>query len=167
MENQTTGFLIAYEVKECEDKVKGFGVFAKEDIPKGTMTWQPTTLVKKLSVQEVYASLKLMTFSEAHTFIKQAFVMPSEDDKLCINPDDDGRFTNHSSNPNQYVPEGGKEAFAARDIKAGEELTIDYSGLACPKWYKELCQKYDVMTTAQVVEFEKMRRSPQIPSGEG
>ena len=54
--------------------------------------------------------------------------------------------------------ESGKEAFAARDIKAGEELTIDYSGLACPKWYKELCQKYDVMTTAQVVEFEKMRR---------
>ena len=45
MKNPTTGFLIAYEVKECKDKVKGFGVFAKEDIPKGTMTWQPTTLV--------------------------------------------------------------------------------------------------------------------------
>ena len=103
MKNPTTGFLIAYEVKECKDKVKGFGVFAKEDIPKGTMTWQPTTLVKKLSLLEVYALLKLMTFEEAQMFIKQAFVMPSEDDKLCINPDDDGRFTNHSSNPNEYV----------------------------------------------------------------
>ncbi|MGK7929132.1 MAG: SET domain-containing protein [Spirulina sp.] len=151
------GLLIAYEVKECEDKVKGLGLFATEDIPKGTMTWQPTTLVQKLSQEEVSARLKLMTKEEAHQFIKQAFVMPGEDDKLCINPKDDGRFTNHSKNPNQYVPEGGKEAFAARDIKAGEELTIDYRGLACPKWYQELCQKYDVMTTDRVVEFDKRR----------
>ena len=40
-ENRTRGFLIAYEVKECDDKVKGLGVFAKQDIAKGTMIWRP------------------------------------------------------------------------------------------------------------------------------
>ncbi len=157
MENRSTGFLIAYEVKKCEDKVKELGVFAKQDIAKGTTIWQPTSLIKKLSLEEVYARLESMTPEEAHIFLKHAFVMPSEDDKLCINPTDDGRFTNHSSNPNEYVPEGGKEAFAARNIKAGEELTIDYSGLASPQWYKELCHKYGVMSTDEVVEFERKR----------
>ncbi len=156
MENPKTGFLIAYEVKQCEDQVKGLGVFAKKDIPKGTMIWQPT-LVKKLSQEEVYARLESMSREQAQIFLQHGFVMPSEDDKLCINPDDDGRLTNHSSNPNQHVPEGGKEAFAVRDIKAGEELTIDYSGLASPQWYKELGQKYDVMSTDEVVEFERIR----------
>ena len=149
MDAPTTGFLIAYEVK-------GLGVFAKKDIPKGTMTWRPT-LVKKLSQEEVYARLESMTREEAQIFLKHGFVMPSEDDKLSINPEDDGRLTNHSSNPNEQVLEAGKEAFAARDIKAGEELTIDYSELASPQWYKELCQKYDVMSTDEVVEFERMR----------
>ena len=157
MENCTTGFLIAYEVKKCEDKVKGLGVFAKQDIAKGTMTWRPTSLITKLSLAEVYARLESMTPESAQIFLKQAFVMPSEDDKLCINPNDDGRFTNHSNNPNQYVPEGGKEAFAARDIKAGEELTINYSGLTSPPWYKELCHQYGVMSTDKVVEFERKR----------
>ena len=157
MENRTTGFLIAYEVKECEDKVKGLGVFAKQDIAKETMIWRPTSLIEKLSVEEVETRLESMKAEEARVFLKRAFVMPSEEDKLCINPKDDGRFTNHSSKPNEYVPEGGKEAFAARNIKAGEELTIDYSGLASPRWYKGLCHKYGVMSTDEVVEFERKR----------
>ncbi len=93
MENCTTGFLIAYEVKECEDKVKGLGVFAKQDIAKGTMIWRPTSSIAKLSLAEVYARLESMTPESAQIFLKHAFVMPSEDDKLCINPNDDGRFT--------------------------------------------------------------------------
>ncbi len=157
MENQTTGFLIAYEVKECEEQVKGLGVFAKQDIAKGTMIWRPTSLIEKLSVEEVDARLESMTAEEAGVFLKRAFVMPSEEDKLCINPTDDGRFTNHSSKPNEYIPEGGKEAFATRNIKAGEELTIDYSGLASPQWYKKMCRQYGVMSTDEVVEFERQR----------
>src|SRR5262249_13864412 len=43
---------------------------------------------------------------------------------------DDARFVNHSSDPNLigFYPPGDKQGvdIAARDIKAGEELTCDY-----------------------------------------
>ena len=38
-----------------------------------------------------------------------------------------------------------------RDVKKGEELTMDYSFHGNPEWYQALCEKYGVKTEAQIV----------------
>jgi hypothetical protein len=68
---------------------------------------------------------------------------------------DDSRFTNHSANPNMMNWRGGTldgMSFAKRDIAAGEELTENYAEYDCPQWYVDICKKYKVMSTADVVK---------------
>ena len=44
---------------------------------------------------------------------------------------DDTRFINHSSNPNiEFFGDGDSQAKALRDIKEGEEVTLDYIKLS-------------------------------------
>ena len=85
--------------------------------------------------------------------LRQSFVAPSNDAALCINPFDNGRFTNHSATPNVGAClDDSVDSYALQDISEGEELTCDYAGFVTPDWYKQLCQKYGVLTTQEVVD---------------
>lgn len=44
------------------------------------------------------------------------------------------------------------DSYALRDIAEGEELTCDYAAFVTPAWYQQLCRKYGVLTTQEVVE---------------
>mmetsp|Transcript_28810 Transcript_28810/g.69400 ORF Transcript_28810/g.69400 Transcript_28810/m.69400 type:complete len:112 (+) Transcript_28810:376-711(+) len=96
-------------------------------------------------------------------FLRQGFVLPRPprssgkdtsdgsrgdhpDDYFYSNPTDAGRFMNHSKDPN-CGPDG-----TLRDIAASEELTMDYGFHGDPSWYRNICEKYGVLTEAQVSE---------------
>jgi SET domain-containing protein len=136
------------EVQYISDTV-GHGVFSLDSVKKGTEMWIPN-LVEKIPVTEVACRLETMIAEEAQVFLRQGFVLATELDFLCVNVNDLGRFTSHSSKPNMGYAEGGVTSIALRDIEAGEELTCDYSGLGSPPWYKELCARYEVTPTDEV-----------------
>lgn len=145
------GFVVPIEVRLCEDPQRGQGVFATVDIASGTLVWTPT-LLSSWSPEEARKRLAAMPFQQAHECLRHSFVAPAAPECLQLNPDDDGRFTNHSANPNIGAcedPAQGSQAL--RDIAAGDELVCDYSVFACPEWYQALCMEYNVLTTAAVV----------------
>ena len=44
------------------------------------------------------------------------------------------------------------DSYALRDIADGEELTCHYADFVTPAWYQQLCSKYGVLTTDEVVK---------------
>lgn len=106
-------------------KIEGLGLFAAEDIKKGTETWRYLPPAdNRLSPAEVE---KLDDLSQE--FIKRYSGLSISTGKYIIYGDDT-RFCNHSKNANvaisDVVFEDEYSSFAVRDIKKGEELTIDY-----------------------------------------
>lgn len=106
-------------------QLHGYGLFALEDIPQGTKIWQFTDgfdldveperlddmpeMIRDVLLHYGYIDARLSRFI------------------LCC---DDARFLNHSSTPNIRTDFSGDPHgvdVAARNIEAGEELTVDYS----------------------------------------
>ena len=56
---------------------------------------------------------------------------------------DDGGFINHRDYPTLIDIDG--RDYTARDVQEGEELTENYGVLEKVDFYKELCEKYDVI----------------------
>ena len=106
-------------------RIEGVGVFAGQDIKKGTVTWKfvPGFDLAFL-VKDVEAMPPLL-----QQFMKKYSVLSMVSGKyvLC---NDDARFTNHRVSPNleSVFMEGDVEkiARANSDIRKGEELSIDY-----------------------------------------
>ncbi|MET0638572.1 MAG: SET domain-containing protein [Hyphomicrobium sp.] len=105
--------------------IAGIGLFAAEDIPKGTVTWRFMADFDRLLTQDAIDALPEPAHSSLldHVYLNDAtgqFV-------LCA---DNARFMNHASDPNtEGVHEAGAvEGYdiATRDIRAGEEMTCDY-----------------------------------------
>jgi SET domain-containing protein len=109
------------KVKTYIDKspIHGIGLFADEDIPKGTLVWE---------FSDGY-DISLSRFGDLITKIQRDFLVKySFFDKqlhFWILSADDDRFTNHSEDPNTIPLDNGKMV-AARDIKSGEEITANY-----------------------------------------
>ena len=105
--------------------IAGIGLFASEDIAKGTVTWRFMHGFDQLLAEDMIESLPEPARSNLldHVYLHEAtgqFV-------LCA---DNARFMNHADDPNTAgVHEAGAiEGYdiATRDIRAGEELTCDY-----------------------------------------
>jgi len=137
---------IEYHLKEGKF---GKGLFAAENIRKGTLIWKYSRDVNvrvicgswngehdmrkhlgKLSSHEERKDLLIHMYCE-HGYIHELL--------------DDCRFWNHSDTPNT-----GNEgpdpfnAYALRDIKMGEELLDDYGTYEWPDWYLRLLIEYGV-----------------------
>lgn len=143
-----SAFLVPLEVKFINNKI-GHGLFTKTDIPKGKLLWTPK-LVKKYSIEECTRILQSKSREDGNTWLRQSFVLRDDQNYLCVNETDVGRFMNHSSNPNTGAASAEEPSIALRNINAGEELTCDYSTLGSPYWYQELCEKYCVIPTNDV-----------------
>jgi SET domain-containing protein len=117
--------LVKTEVKPSE--ISGLGVFATEDIPKGTKIWVFMPGLDILITDELYESVSEPTRSMIDNF---AFVCPITN-KWILDSDND-RYRNHSDTPNTIQSINGYD-YAVKDIKVGEELTTDYRTL-CKKW---------------------------------
>jgi SET domain-containing protein len=106
-------------------EIAGIGLFAAEDIPKGTVTWCFMGDFDRLLSQDEIDSLPEPARSNLldHVYLHEA----SGAYVLCA---DNARFMNHANEPNTegvHAP-GAIEGYdvATRDIAAGEELTCDY-----------------------------------------
>lgn len=142
------GFCVPVEVVHI-DEVIGSGVFSLEFVKEGTLLWTPS-LVQKYSPEEAAAVCASKSKEEANIWLRQAFILATEPELLCVNVTDNGRFTNHSCKPNSGYASASMPSVALRDILPGEEITVDYSGLGSPQWYQDLCHLYGVLPTDQV-----------------
>lgn len=118
------------------DSHGGNGLFAGEDIPKGTVVWTYNSAVTRfISVQEYFSLLP----DELRQVQKFSFPIASLDENppligLLVSQED-CRYFNHSETPsvgyNKECDYGGMNVslmadFATRDIRYGEELTCNY-----------------------------------------
>lgn len=105
----------------------GVGVFATQDIKKDTYLRlfgkEDTAITRKR--EEVPA-----LFREYCIDRKSSLLCPK--DFGCMEV---GWYLNHSSNPNAY--HSNYYYYALRDIKKGEEITIDYNALGEPEEFRE------------------------------
>lgn len=138
-------FLVPVEVRPTPQYGDGHcGVFATAPIKAGTRVWEWTDLVRKIHYSELPAVLEAMDPGDAAIFLRQGFVTPDDLEHINVNPEDAGRFTNHSSQPTIGI------VGALRDIMVGEELTMDYGWHGDPAWYQKVCARYGVLTESQV-----------------
>lgn len=106
-------------------EIAGIGLFAAQDIPKGTVTWRFMANFDRLLSQDEVDGLP----EPARSDLLNHVYLNAETGKfvLCA---DNARFMNHADDPNtEGVHEAGAiEGYdvATRDIRAGEEMTCDY-----------------------------------------
>ncbi len=166
--NASSGFCVPYTVRVTPDK--GRGVFADAPIRKGTIVWRfvrgQYAVYDERSLKEFLAALSRtgVVYELEHMFGAPEF--PG----YVIRVFDDGVLINHSSQPSVAVNNGPGEdeipynasprgvedvadallndrfaLIAIRDLRAGDELTHDYSiGVEDPPYYDALCEQYEV-----------------------
>ena len=102
--------------------IEGVGVFAAEAIPAGALIWKLDPGFDRLIREEDIASLPA-TF---RTFVERYGYPYPHDPSAVVVELDNGRFMNHSTEPNTCFtdPDAG---YALRRIEAGEEITCNYS----------------------------------------
>lgn len=103
------------------DDQKGYGLFATQPIPCGTITWTLDHLDRVLSP----AAMAHQDPRYREILMKYSFRNNRGEFIFCW---DNGRFINHSFNSNCCLTPYNFE-LAIRDIEAGEELTDDYGYL--------------------------------------
>lgn len=113
-------------------EVMGYGVFATQFIPKGTITWVHDDLDQSFRLDQI----QRMEEPYRRILEKYTFVDGSGQAILCW---DHSRFINHSCNPN-CLSAGYDFELAVRDIQAGEELTDDYGTLNLQTPFSCACQ---------------------------
>ncbi len=106
--------------------IHGIGLFADEDIAKGTRIWEFTPgfdlQIPKDQFYRIPEASRQDFLKYSYTSINNGHFI------LCC---DDARFFNHSENPNvQDIPGSDPMdegvTIASRNIQRGEELTCDY-----------------------------------------
>jgi len=125
--NKTTEFSFILKPSDF-----GVGVFAAHDIKKGTH-------LRLFGDNETINLRSVSRPKETVPEIFQQYCMDRGNEMIC--PEDFGQmhvgwYLNHSKTPNTFRDKDFKW-YALRDIKEGEEITIDYNTLEEPNEVKE------------------------------
>lgn len=111
---------IETEVKTSSRPELGLGLFTLQDIREGDVIWRFDPGVDvKMSITHA----KTLSEPQCNYINKYAW---RQDSLLYLSVDNE-RFINHSYTPNVRCVMTESVTYAARDIKAGEELFTDYS----------------------------------------
>ena len=125
LERTQSGFNIKYKVATSRF---GRGIFAEENISKGTLVWSGVygrNVRRFINEKEVRLWLAEMPNDNVRKEWLQFPIVYDGGFELDM---DDGRFLNHSPDPNIGYPSmEDNRCFALRDIKKGEELFEDYN----------------------------------------
>lgn len=105
------------ELRFISDEI-GHGIFATEDIPKGTITWVKDELDREFTPQEVDRLSEL----NRNNLLKYTYRNNKGNYLFCW---DLTRYVNHSFHPNSMLTALGFE-IAIKDIHKGDEITNDY-----------------------------------------
>lgn len=108
------------ELRYINDQI-GFGVFATQFIPKGTLTWALDDLDQILEP----ATVDALDDDRKKLVLKYSYRNQHGKYILCW---DNGRFVNHSFHAN-CIGTAYEVEIAVRDIHPGEQLTDDYGSL--------------------------------------
>jgi SET domain-containing protein len=121
-------FLYRVEVKIATNPKMGLGLFAKQFISKGSITWKFTEGIDtKISLEQ----FDKLNDAQKEYFYKYGWIEKGEED-FYYSSGDLSNFMNHSYTPNL---DGKQECLiAVRDIQVDEELFVDYS---------EFCANFD------------------------
>jgi hypothetical protein len=116
----------------------GLGVFAATAIPRGTTWWSADIAgVVMVSQRQMAALTSSAPSSKSHEFIDAILEYGyylRDFDAIVFIPDD-GRYVNHSTEPNSTILPGsnGLASITTRDVLPGEEITEDYTSYDhCP-----------------------------------
>lgn len=105
-------------------KIHGVGVIAIRRIPKGTYVFvgddEEMTWIRKSSIAKISGPLKKL-YRDFCVVRNGNFGCPGNFNQLTL-----PWYLNHSSKPN-LAADKDLRFFSIRDIKCGEELTVDYS----------------------------------------
>ncbi len=110
-------FTIDLYIEKTQDK--GFGVFANEYIKKDTIIWE---FIEGLDIK-IHKNFIENLNETQRKFIDIYFWKEGD---YFYSSCDHSIFQNHSSNPNSIIS-GSLYMVAARDIRVGEEVTVNYS----------------------------------------
>ncbi len=106
----------------------GIGVVAIKDIPKGTDVFEGCmpniefVAVPKNEIDELEDGVKKLV-TDFCPLQDGVYWLPS----VGIQAIDKSYYLNHSSTPNMVTNDEGETFITIRDIKKGEELTVDYN----------------------------------------
>ena len=106
------------------DATVGYGVFATAFIPGGTIVWTRCELDQVLAPQQAAG----LPPACQEALRRYAYIVPGGWRLLCW---DHARYVNHSCDP-VMLDVGAEIEIAARDLRAGDELTCEYAMLNLP-----------------------------------
>ncbi len=99
----------------------GYGIFATQDIPLGTITWVRDELDRSFREEDV----KQLSAASYENLMKYTYRDRNGDYLFCW---DLTRYVNHSYSPNSMITPLGLE-IAIKNISSGDEITNDYGTL--------------------------------------
>lgn len=163
MKSSETGFCIPCSVRTTPDK--GRGVFADVDVVKHTIVWNHRPGLYEVHDEQSFRELLRGLSREKAIYELEHVLGLAEFPGFVISFHDGGELINHDDQPN-LVMKNPSEApraikiesikdvemellsdrfslIAIRDIKAGEELLLDYNHAADdPEYYDELSDRF-------------------------
>lgn len=107
-------------------EIHGLGLIAAQDIKRGELIWE---FQPNFDLELTQEQVDLLSEAARETVMSLAYFNAERARYiLCA---DNGRFMNHSDEPNTVSvgfqgPEGEGRTYAARDIRIGEEVTENY-----------------------------------------
>ena len=134
---------ILYELRENK---YGKGIYLLEDIKKNTCIWTyklNNNVFEYSEEQSIVYLNSLPSLEDQQRFLDLTF---GKGDKLCLITDD-GKYVNHSDNPNCKTDLISGNCYAIRDIKKDEEILEDYSSFTHPPFLFSLLKKYNCEPT--------------------
>ncbi|MBL7665194.1 MAG: SET domain-containing protein [Bacteriovoracaceae bacterium] len=127
---------------------KGYGLFAKEFIPKGTITFVNDNL-------DLVIDPKDKRFhKEPYKTILEKYAYNSSDSKLILCWDF-GKYMNHCCYSNT-LSTGYEFDVAVTDIHPGEEITTDYGGISTGHYMVFSCDKANCRKSISGDNFDKL-----------
>lgn len=100
-------------------KIHGLGLFADEPISRGTVVWRFDSEWDRVYHRDIVDLLP----EPARNHLLTYGYFDGDEIVLCA---DNGKYFNHSQDPNVEASSGRGCDVALRDIQPGEELTADY-----------------------------------------
>lgn len=112
--------MLVIKTRVAPSEIHGLGLFTEEDLVKGQIYWVVNKIIDQSITRTEMASLPSLT----QKYLRHYAWQDTNGD--CYISLDNDKFMNHSDSPNT---DGDHPEFCitSRDIKAGEELTCDYS----------------------------------------
>jgi SET domain-containing protein len=111
--------LVKTKLEESKIPNAGIGCFAAEFIEAGTKIWEFSPEIDRVYKQNDLNNLSLLELE----FLDKYSYRNNNLYYLCV---DNGRFINHSNNPNTKEDNKIQATYASVDINIGEEIVSNY-----------------------------------------